>query len=209
MKKRKGTVIRGIPVMLIAVWVLIIALKSGAYNPYNSCGRGEYRILTEETVPFGHVFFEKQCSSSEDLTAEYFESVGIINVYTSDHAFLYAIAVYRGENGRGRLAVEGNTIYVTNRTNDLYQFRDGVCSSFVPLYQEIQIMETGETETYRKTGDLLIREDSSGESVTIATFSSSKRVAATEGLAILVVFFGAVFAVVVSILVDSGKQHRR
>ena len=188
--------------VLLILYALVRLSGSGIYNPYNSCDAGAYQLLSEKTTPFPGLFAERQRVSSPEVTAEFYESFGILNVYGPDGGFLYGAAVYRGGNGVGHAAVAGSTVYVMNRVNDLYIFRDGACNAVVPLNQTVS------AGTYRKIGGVLIREDAAGNVETIAAFPE-QRIPAVEGILMALAVLGGFLAIVITVIADSRSGRKR
>ena len=96
--------------------------------------KGSFASFDQERVPRSRI-----CSmiAEDGKLYLYYDLDGIINVYTSGGQFLYELQVCTLRNGRGRMALQGETLYVETPGHVIYVIQGQQClESFKFVYTD-------------------------------------------------------------------------
>lgn len=112
---------------------LIYMVENEGFDSLKPLERGEYyRLLEEEKNPRDEL---TSFQATEAYLILYYDSAGLVNVYTLNGDFLYGIQIQTIKNGHGDFVFQDDMLYIMSRGNRMYLFREkNLTESF--LYKE-------------------------------------------------------------------------
>ena len=116
-KSRRGLFL----LLAVTVGFAVLLVTSHQKTVYPEIGKVVF--LEEERIPQNKYSF--QTVSDGTIVCLYYDSLGLVNVYSSGGGFLYGIEVGHLRNGKGAIALENGLLYVKARGNVIYVF-DGM-----------------------------------------------------------------------------------
>lgn len=104
-----------------ATW-LIYAVQQEGFDHVEPLNKDEpYRILEEENVPRAEL---SSFQATDTMLALYYDSEGLVNVYSLEGTFLYGVQIPTIRNGYGDFVYSDNILYIISRENRIYAFKN-------------------------------------------------------------------------------------
>jgi len=83
----------------------------------------------------------KQVVAGENCIYVVFGSRGIVNVYSKNGKYQYSVAVYDYRNGRVKIAIVEEELYIRDKVNNVYIFSGEELLQFVPKAETALIID--------------------------------------------------------------------
>lgn len=140
---------------IILIGVLLIAINQIQFQTSKDIRRtevvGEYVIHKTPQIPPHQEITSMLLEDGRIFL--FFDSCGLVSVYSVDGEFLYGIQVNSSASGRGDIAYNDEKLYIFTRENHIYVFEDQ------KLIQHIEFAQ--EKEKYRRYEKSLLSENNS------------------------------------------------
>lgn len=123
MEKKRIIIINVIRFLVIII--IFFSLQDELFLPKELHAKIEGKpIVTVQTSERLYMEIRQMVNDDATLYILYGEH-GVIQAYDFDGNYLYTISMYNHRNGGFDMAVEGNTLYVFDKSNNLYAFCNG------------------------------------------------------------------------------------
>ena len=165
--------LRSIQFVLLSVLLCLLCLMA-ILSAFRSMGRicpKELRvkeigkpIITHEAVRHNYLGINQIVSTQDEIYIMY-SNYGVISVYKNTGTYMYSISVYSHKNGRVRISVFDDLLYVQDKAGNIYRFQGDTLLDFLPRDQAKNLVKNinfdAESKEYflkgasihRQTGD--------------------------------------------------------
>ena len=97
----------------------------------------------------------KQIVSDSNSIYVLFGSRGIVNAYSKNGEYQYSVAVYDYKNGRVKIAVDEDKLYIQDKANNIYVFLGKEFLEFIPKEERARIIDS--VDFNASTNDYAVR----------------------------------------------------